>query len=332
MTRLSSPRTRAGLPPAADSMPVVVRDLAKRFPSVTALAGASFDVRPGEVLGLLGPNGAGKTTTLHILLGVVRPSGGSVRLFGHDPHDGTKRALRRVGFASPEALMDWRLTVEENLRVYAALYGVGRSAIARAIEMLEMGELARSRFGDLSLGQQTRAVERRVHAEVLGDAQAPIHERLRRCEAHPAQRRLGAVVRIVPEQSHVTGARPDDPEQHVERRRLAGAVRPEQPQHFARTHVERHAVERGCAREALGEVADLHGQRVANRRQARRCNCGCEGGQRASAFAHRRSATSAQTASTTPNGHAPCKKPYAEPSPHETAKPRMNHRLRCSKA
>ncbi len=150
----------------ADSLPVTVRDLAKRFPRISALAGVSFDVRPGEVLGLLGPNGAGKTTTLHILLGVVRPTAGSVRLFGHDPHDGTKRALRRVGFASPEALMDWRLTVTENLRVYAALYGVPRAAIARAVDTLDMGRLASTRFGDLSLGQQTRA----------GLARALLHE------------------------------------------------------------------------------------------------------------------------------------------------------------
>jgi ABC-2 type transport system ATP-binding protein len=80
-----------------------------------------------------------------------------VRLFGQDPHDGTKRALRRVGFASPEALMDWRLTVAENLRVYAALYAAPRDAVARVIESLGMAELAAIRFGDLSLGQQTRA-------------------------------------------------------------------------------------------------------------------------------------------------------------------------------
>jgi ABC-2 type transport system ATP-binding protein len=150
----------------ASALPVEVRDLTKRFARATALAGVSFHVRPGEVLGLLGPNGAGKTTTLHVLLGVVRPSAGAVRLFGHDPHDGTKRALARVGFASPEALMDWRLTIEENLRVYAALYGVGRDAIARAIVTLGLGNLARSRFGDLSLGQQTRA----------GLARALLHE------------------------------------------------------------------------------------------------------------------------------------------------------------
>ena len=93
-------QTLARTPTALSPIPVEVRDLAKRFPRTTALDGVSFDVRPGEVLGLLGPNGAGKTTTLHILLGVVRPTSGTVRLFGHDPHDGTKTALRRVGFAS----------------------------------------------------------------------------------------------------------------------------------------------------------------------------------------------------------------------------------------
>jgi ABC-2 type transport system ATP-binding protein len=154
------------LPPTSDSLPVEVRHLAKRFPKAIALDGVSFEVRPGEVLGLLGPNGAGKTTTLHALLGIVRPTSGRVRLFGHDPHAGDKSALRRVGFASPEALMDWRLSVEENLRVYAALYDAPRAAVDRAIALLELDPLVRSRFGDLSLGQQTRA----------GLARALLHE------------------------------------------------------------------------------------------------------------------------------------------------------------
>ena len=135
---------------------VSVRDLVKRFPRTTALAGISFDVRPGEILGLLGPNGAGKTTTIHTLLGLIRPTAGSVRLFGLDPH-ATRAAMRRVAFASPEALMDWRLSVAQNLRVYAALYGAPSGAIDRAIDLLHLRELASSRFGDLSLGQQTRA-------------------------------------------------------------------------------------------------------------------------------------------------------------------------------
>jgi ABC-2 type transport system ATP-binding protein len=143
--------------PDAGVPAVAVRDLVKRFPRAVAVAGISFEVRRGEVLGLVGPNGAGKTTTLHMLLGLVRPTAGSVRLFGRDPHDGTKTALARVAFASPEALMDWRLTVEENLRVYAGLYGVPRAAVGRAMDALELAAEARTRFGDLSLGLQSRA-------------------------------------------------------------------------------------------------------------------------------------------------------------------------------
>ena len=76
------------------SLAVHVRDLRKTFPRATALDGVSFVVRPGEVVGLLGANGAGKTTTLHILLGLIRPTAGSVALFGADPH---ARERRRSG-------------------------------------------------------------------------------------------------------------------------------------------------------------------------------------------------------------------------------------------
>ncbi len=136
---------------------VAVSDLRKRFGSTEALRGVTFEVRRGEIVGLLGPNGAGKTTTLHVLLGLIRPSGGQVRLFGVDPHRDKRRALGRVAFASPEALMDWRLTVRENLRVYALLQGAPRGAIERALARFELGPQADERFGELSTGQQTRA-------------------------------------------------------------------------------------------------------------------------------------------------------------------------------
>jgi len=111
-------------PVALDSAPpVAVHGLAKRFHGADALRDVTFEVRPGEILGLLGANGAGKTTTLHMVLGLIRPNAGSVRLFGVDPQRDKRAALARVGFASPEAMMDWRLTVRENLRVYALLTG-----------------------------------------------------------------------------------------------------------------------------------------------------------------------------------------------------------------
>jgi ABC-2 type transport system ATP-binding protein len=146
---------RRPVPPAA--LAVDVRDLHKRFRRTVALAGLTFGVRPGEVVGLLGANGAGKTTTIHILLGLIEPTAGAAALFGAPPRAHRKAALRRVGFASPEALMDWRLTVEENLRVYAGLYGVSRAAVGAMVERFELGPLLRQPFGELSLGQQTRA-------------------------------------------------------------------------------------------------------------------------------------------------------------------------------
>ena len=146
--------------------PVRVSRLAKRFRHADALRGVSFEVRPGEILGLLGPNGAGKTTTLHVLLGLIRPSAGCVRLFGLDPMAHKRTALARVAFASPEALMDWRLTVQENLRVYAHLYGAASHAVEAVLERFELRSQADARFGDLSLGQQTRAGLARA---LLGD-------------------------------------------------------------------------------------------------------------------------------------------------------------------
>jgi ABC-2 type transport system ATP-binding protein len=141
---------------AADAA-VSVRDLRKRFGATEALRGVTFEVRRGEILGLLGPNGAGKTTTLHVLLGLIEPSAGSVRLFGQDPQAEKRRALARVAFASPEALMDWRLTVRENLRVYALLQGAAPGAVERGLARFELLEQADERFGELSTGQQTRA-------------------------------------------------------------------------------------------------------------------------------------------------------------------------------
>jgi ABC-2 type transport system ATP-binding protein len=132
--------------------------LAKRFGSATAVDGVSFSLRSGETVGLLGPNGAGKTTTIHMILGLVTPTSGRVRILGRDPHR-DRAAVEQVGFSATYVSMPQTLTVRENLRVFARLYGV-RNAEARIgglVERLQITHLADRPTRQLSSGQATMA-------------------------------------------------------------------------------------------------------------------------------------------------------------------------------
>jgi ABC-2 type transport system ATP-binding protein len=132
--------------------------LVKRFGPVTAVDGVDLEVADGEVVGLLGPNGAGKTTTLHMLLGLVTPDAGQVRLFGRDLAAHRTEALARVNFAASYAHLPGRLQVRETLAVFAWMYGLrdpGRR-VAEVLGLLELAPLARRRVQQLSSGQQTR--------------------------------------------------------------------------------------------------------------------------------------------------------------------------------
>src|SRR6266511_1690783 len=134
------------------------RGLVKRFGPVTAVDHVSFEVGEGQVIGLLGPNGAGKTTTLHMLLGLVTPDGGSVRLFGEDLAHNRLRALSQVNFAAGYVHLPGALTVEESLIVFARMYAVRRprQRVNQLVELLDLGELRKRRVRHLSSGQQTR--------------------------------------------------------------------------------------------------------------------------------------------------------------------------------
>jgi ABC-2 type transport system ATP-binding protein len=134
------------------------RGLVKRFGSVTAVDDVCFEVGEGQVVGLLGPNGAGKTTTLHMLLGLVTPDGGSVRLFGADLGSNRLQALSLVNFAAGYVHLPGALTVEECLVVFASMYAVRRARrrVEELIELLDLGELRKRRVRQLSSGQQTR--------------------------------------------------------------------------------------------------------------------------------------------------------------------------------
>lgn len=135
-----------------------VDHLTKHFGDFVAVDDVSFTMKPGEILGLLGPNGAGKTTTIHMLLGLITPTAGSIRMFGLDLATQREQILQQVNFSSTYISMPLALTVEENLWVVARLYGM--SEIARRVDdvvkKLEMEEFRHKVTRKLSSGQMTR--------------------------------------------------------------------------------------------------------------------------------------------------------------------------------
>ncbi|MCJ7598954.1 MAG: ABC transporter ATP-binding protein, partial [Methyloceanibacter sp.] len=137
---------------------VEVGNLTKRYKTVTAVDGISFSIVSGSITGILGGNGAGKTTTIAMLLGLVVPSAGEVRVFGEDMSGNRGAVAHRMNFQSPYVDLPARLSVRENLTVYAGLYGIANAAerIAYIAEDLQITPLLDRPTGKLSAGQKTR--------------------------------------------------------------------------------------------------------------------------------------------------------------------------------
>ncbi|MBI1209067.1 MAG: ATP-binding cassette domain-containing protein [Azospirillum sp.] len=137
---------------------IKVDTVTKRFGAVTAVDAISFAVPSGTIAGLLGGNGAGKTTTLSMLLGLLLPTSGRVEVLGCDMARSRYGALARMNFSSPYVDLPHRLTVAENLGIYARLYGVAGRAerIAGLAEQLDLTPFLGRRTGSLSAGQKTR--------------------------------------------------------------------------------------------------------------------------------------------------------------------------------
>lgn len=141
------------------SSPVIqVTDLYKSFNGVHAVDGIGFTVREGQTVALLGGNGAGKTTTISMLLGLLSPTEGEVRILGASMPKERHKVLGCMNFSSPYVDLPRRLKVWENLTVYAHLYGIRdvKGRIAELSEDLELTDFINRPFGDLSAGQQTR--------------------------------------------------------------------------------------------------------------------------------------------------------------------------------
>jgi ABC-2 type transport system ATP-binding protein len=139
---------------------LIVEGLSKTYPrrDRPAVDGLGFSVAPGGTLGLLGGNGAGKTTTIAMLLGLLVPSAGRILALGHDMATDRFAALARMNFSSPYVALPHRLSVAENLRIYAHLYDV-RGTEARIAELardLQLEPFLHRPAGELSAGQKTR--------------------------------------------------------------------------------------------------------------------------------------------------------------------------------
>jgi ABC-2 type transport system ATP-binding protein len=151
-------------PDAAPTLPcpqdavLRVEKLRKHYGPVEAVRGISFHVCPGEIVGLLGVNGAGKTTTISMILGVLEPTAGSIHIGSVDLLRRRSRALSCTNFAAVYAPLPGNLTVYQNLRFFALLYGV-RDFAARLQSVLDTFDLHKFRntkCGLLSSGEQTR--------------------------------------------------------------------------------------------------------------------------------------------------------------------------------
>ena len=144
--------------PRPDAPAIVAAGLTKRYDAATAVDDLSFVLPRGKTHGLLGGNGVGKSTTIAMLLGLLVPTSGTAAVLGHDMARDRFAALARMNFSSPYVALPHRLSVAENLRVYAHLYDVPDASrrIAELARDLQLEELLERPAGQLSAGQKTR--------------------------------------------------------------------------------------------------------------------------------------------------------------------------------
>ncbi len=139
-------------------MVLEVKNLVKSYGSFHAVDGISFSVPRGKVVGFLGPNGAGKTTTIQMLLGITERTDGSIKYFGEDFFKNRQKSLQRINSASAFNTLLGRISVMENLIVFAGLYQVKnpKKKISELVEYFNAGDLLPQPYWDLSSGQKTR--------------------------------------------------------------------------------------------------------------------------------------------------------------------------------
>ena len=141
-----------------DKPVIEINNLTKQFNNTLVVKNISFKVDKGKIIGLLGPNGCGKTTTIGMILGLIKPSSGSVIISGQNIEYNRTRLLEKMNFISPYVELPKKLTVEENLKVYGRLYGVKNliDKISYLMEKLNLIDFKSRKTGELSSGQKNR--------------------------------------------------------------------------------------------------------------------------------------------------------------------------------
>ena len=141
-------------------MTIEINNLHKQYNKFLAVKDLNFKINKGSIVGLLGPNGCGKTTTIGMMLGLIKPTSGSVFINGQNIENENNRTkiLEKVNFISPYVELPKKLTVEENLKVYGKMYGVTnlKDKISELMNQLNLLEFKKRKTGELSSGQKNR--------------------------------------------------------------------------------------------------------------------------------------------------------------------------------
>ena len=137
---------------------IEIKELKKIYNKTIAVDNLNFKIQKGQIIGLLGPNGCGKSTTIGMMLGLIKPTSGSVIIKNKNIENNRTNLLEKMNFISPYVELPKKLTVEENLKVYARLYGVKnlKEKIDNLIEKLNLSEFKSRKTGELSSGQKNR--------------------------------------------------------------------------------------------------------------------------------------------------------------------------------
>jgi len=137
---------------------IEINGLNKKYKNILAVKNINFKINKGTIVGLLGPNGSGKSTTIGMMLGLIKPSSGTVIINGQNIENYRTHLLEKMNFISPYVELPKKLTVEENLEVYGRLYGVKnlKDKISDLMKKLNLTEFRKRKTGELSSGQKNR--------------------------------------------------------------------------------------------------------------------------------------------------------------------------------